>query len=397
MRVVEPESVRRLFLSRQHLERPRSLKLTPRTLEGFVSDAGGLQLDSINVLERGHYLTLWSRFGVFDKARLDRMVYGQRVLEEYWAHAACLVASRDLPGWSRAMAGYRRGHTGWAGWLKANPGVRQRVLAAIRDRGPLSTADFERPRSLGKASGWWDWKPSHHALHCLWMSGRLAVHSRRHFSKRYDLSERVRRTVPPIPASEFCSWHLAKTFRALGVAAESDLSRYLTFPRFVPGERQRALKAMLGSGEAVEVAVQGLPGRWYCLAEDLPRLADAPESRGTTFLSPFDSLLWHRARVRALFGFDYKIEVYTPAPKRLFGYYCLPILHNGRLIGRLDAKNHRPEKRLEVRRVHFEAGADDAAIDGMRESLLSLAAFLGADEVAGFKAALPTRGSLSRP
>lgn len=382
MNAIPRESVARLFLRRQHLDRPFSRPLSQETLTRFVSDAGGLQLDSINVLERAHYLTLWSRFGPYDKAALDRLVYENRALVEYWAHAACLVAASDLNGWGRAMADYRRRHTGWSSWLKANPRVLRQVEWDISRRGPLSSGDFLRPASQGKAGGWWDWKPAHHALHYLWMSGRLAVHSRKHFQKSYDLAARVLPRHEPLDRAQFPLWHLRKTLRAMGAAAEADLSRYLTFPRLDPAERRRALSSLLKSGEAQELSVAGLSGRWFALAADMPALQKPePESNGTTFLSPFDSLLWHRARAKALFGFDYKIEVYTPAAKRVYGYYTLPILHQGRLVGRLDPKNHRAERRLEVRAVHFDIKPDAALLKGTAEALQSLAAFLGAEKI----------------
>ena len=381
MKTVPPEAVAALFLRRQHLDRPFSRPFGRESLTRFVEDAGGLQLDSINVVERAHYLTVWSRFGPYDKAVLDRLVYGERTLVEYWAHAACLVAASDLPGWRRAMADFTRGDTGWSGWLRAERPLLRRVEDAIRRRGPLSAAAFKRPPSMGKAQGWWDWKPAHHALHYLWLSGRLAVHSRRHFQKSYDLADRVLPPGEPVDRAEFPSWHLRKTLRALGAASESDLPRYMTFPRLGP-RRRRALAAMVKSGEAVELAVAGRPGRWFALSEDLPALEAPPRLHGTTLLCPFDSLLWHRGRAKALFGFDYRIETYTPAARRVYGYYTLPILHEGRLIGRLDPKNHRAQKRLEVRAVHFAAKPDAGAVEGTARAVRSLAEFLGAEEVA---------------
>jgi len=381
MKKVPVEAAARLFLARQHLDRPLGRSLNAESLARFVADAGGLQLDSINVVARGHELTLWSRFGPYELGELHRLAYGERVLFEYWAHAACLIAAEDRAGWARAMADYRRRHTGWSGWLKAHPSILRRVEGEIRERGPLSSSDFERPRAQGKSAGWWDWKPAHHALHYLWMSGRTAVHSRRHFQKSYDLAERVLPSVEPIARAEFARWHLRKTLRALGAAAEADLPRYLTFPRLDPAERRRALKAMLKDGSAVEVAVEGAAGRWYALAEDQAALENPPASRGTALLSPFDSLLWHRGRAKALFGFDYKIEVYVPAAKRVHGYYSLPILHDGRLIGRLDAKNHREERRLEVRSLHFGATPDAEALAATAAALRSLARFIGAEDV----------------
>jgi len=185
----------------------------------------------------------------------------------------------------------------------------------------------------------------------------------------------------------------------MGAATELDLARYLTFPRSRPGLRRAALRDMLERGEIAEIEVEGSTARWLALTSDLPALARAGRapalSRGTTLLSPFDSLMWHRERIARLFGFDYRIEVYTPGPQRVHGYYTLPILHHGHLIGRVDAKSHRADRKLEVRHVHFEPwfasagmpprGSDrldqDEAIAGVASALSSLGVFVGADEV----------------
>ena len=396
-------AVAAFFLERQHLGRPRATALTARRLARFVEDVGGLQVDSINVLDRAHYLTVWSRFGPYDRARLDRLVYRRRLLFEYWAHAACLVPTSMLPWWRRAMLDYRIRHTGWSDWLRRNARVLSRVKAAVQANGPMGNADFDGRRPTGGRGGWWDWKPVQHALHYLWMTGALAVHSRHHFQKRFDLLERAIPDALGVEAAsseEFRRWHLERSLHAMGAATEADLSRYLTFPRFLPGARRAALHAMHERGEVTEIDVEGTPGRWLALTRDLPALTRAGRppapSHGTTLLSPFDSLLWHRDRVARLFGFEYRIEVYTPGPERVHGYYALPILHHGHLIGRLDAKIHRPERRLEVRRVHFEpwfAEAQappaasgrvdqDEALAGLVEAIGSLAAFVGAAEVA---------------
>jgi len=405
-RAVPLGAVAALFLERQHLARPRAVRLTTKRLGRFVEDVGGLQMDSINVLDRAHYLTLWSRFGPYDRAWLDRAVYRRRLLFEYWAHAACLVPTTTLPWWRRAMLDYRLRHTGWSAWLRRNPRVLGRVRAAVAANGPMGGADFDGRRP-GGGSGWWSWRPVQHALHYLWMTGALTIHSRQHFHKRYDLLERALPAAldaPAVSADAFARWHLERSLHAMGAATERDLAGYLTFPRFRPGTRRAALRAMLARGEVTEIAVEGGSGRWLVLTRDLPALARARRApaaaRGTTLLSPFDSLLWHRERVRRLFGFDYRIEVYTPGAERVHGYYTLPILHDGRLIGRVDAKAHRAERRLEVRHVHFEPGfaeataptdgdervaggrADrDEALSGLAAALGSLATFVGADEL----------------
>ena len=393
--------VRALFLKRQHLLRPRAFPLSASRLVRFVEDVGGLQLDSINVLERAHYLTLWARFGPYDRTRLDRLVYRRRLLFEYWAHAACLVSLGTLPWWRRAMLDYRLRHTGWSDWLRRNSRVVARVKTAIAANGPMGNADFERRGRAG--SGWWDWKPAQHALHYLWMTGALTVESRRHFHKRFDLLERALPAasgLEAVTAEAFARWHIERSLHAMGAATEADLRGYLTFPRFAPGARRDALRALIAEGLVTEIAVEDSPGRWLALTRDLPALARVARlplaSRGTTLLAPFDSLLWYRDRVTRLFRFDYRIEVYTPGDKRVHGYYTLPILHDGHLIGRVDAKTHRAERRLEVRHVHFEpwfaAGAPAPGTEaplsltdglaGVGDALSSLATFVGAGAVA---------------
>jgi len=396
-------AVAALFLARQHLARPRTRKLTASSLLAFVEDVGGLQIDSINVVERGHHLTLWSRFGPYDRRTVERIAYRRRLLFEYWAHAACLVPASHYPAWRRVMLDYSVRSRSWGSWLQRNRRVLRAVEGAIAARGPLGSADFEHRRAPGSAGGWWNWKPAAHALDFLWMSGRTLVHSRSQFRKRFDLAERVMPEVvtgEPLTREGFRRWHLRQSLRALGAAGEADLRMYLTYPRIAALDRRRALRAALDAGEVVEVEVAGERGRWLALAEDLPALAAAGRRRrpsaGTTLLSPFDSFLWHRDRVRRLFGYEYKLEVYTPGHERDHGYYSLPIFHDGQLVGRLDPKTHRVERRLEVKAVHFEpwfakgqappaaswgAVDRDAALAGVGEALQSLAAFVGADDV----------------
>jgi uncharacterized protein len=399
-------AVAALFLERQHLRRPRRQAFAPSRVVRFAADTGGVQIDSINVIDRAHYLTVWSRFGAYDKAALDRLVYGRRALFEYWAHAACLVPAEHFACWRRAMLDYHTKSRGWARWLKKNRRTLAGVEQAIQEGGPLGSADFAHRRPRAKA-GWWNWKPTTHALDYLWMSGRTLVHSRRHFQKRFDLAERVMPdalAVTPLGADEFQRWHLRQSLHALGAATETDLRMYLTFPRAGARERRRWLARLLETGEVREIEVEQpadtSPTRWYALAEDLPTLAAASRRhracQGSTLLSPFDSFLWHRERTHRLFGFHYTIEVYTPGHKRTHGYYSLPILHDGQLIGRVDPKVHRADRRLEIKAVHFEPwfarGAAppaatwgpldrDEALLGLADSLRSLAAFVGADTV----------------
>ena len=393
-------AVAALFVERQHLRQPRSRRLTERGLVQFASDTGGIQLDSINVIDRAHYLTVWSRFGPYDRRTFDRLVYERRVLFEYWAHAACLVPTAHFNHWRRAMLDYSLRSRAWGKWLKKNVALVAEVEAEIAARGPLGNAHFKADRKR-RAGGWWNWKPATHALDYLWMTGRTLIHSRVHFHKRFDLAQRVLAAAlagEPPRAEEFRRWHLRRSLHAMGAATATDLRMYLTFPRTELLERRRVLAEAIAAGEVVEVVVDATP--WFALAADLPALRAAAQrrapARGTTLLTPFDSFLWHRERTHRLFGFDYRIEVYTPGHKRVHGYYVLPLFHDGQLIGRIDAKTHRAERVLEIRRVHFEGwfaqgkqppaaawGSVDRerALAGTTEALRSLATFVGADTI----------------
>jgi uncharacterized protein YcaQ len=407
-------AVAALFLERQHLARPREAPFDRARLLRFVEDTGGLQLDSINVLDRAHYLAVWSRFGPYDKSRLDALAYEERVLFEYWAHAACLVATTHFPSWRRAMLDYHTRTRGWGKWLKKNARLVERVKDAIRAKGPLGSNDFEARRAKGAGEGWWNWKPTSYALDWLWMSGATLTHSRAHFHKRFDLAERVMPdalAATPLDARAFRHWHVRQSLRAMGAATDADLRAYLSFPRMPAKDRTRALDEMIRSGEVVVIDVEpqrdradGLGDRravrWLALADDLPALeraarARAP-SRGTTLLTPFDSFLWPRDRTRRLFGYDFTIECYTPAAKRVYGYYTLSALHDGQLVARIDPKAHRSERRLAIQAVSFEpwfAAAKeppraswgkvdrDRAIAGVAETIRSLATFVGADDI----------------
>ena len=221
--------------------------------------------------------------------------------------------------------------------------------------------------------------------------------------------------LEPLTRDAFRRWHLRLSLHALGAAREADLRMYLTYPRMAAAERRLTLRAALDAGEVVEVEVEDEAGRWLALAEDVAALSAAGRRRrpavGTTLLSPFDSFLWHRDRVRRLFGYDYKLEVYTPGRHRSHGYYSLPILHDGQLVGRLDPKVHRAERRLEVKAVHFEPwfarggappavswGAVDreAALAGTGEALRSLASFVGAGGVTVGRVTPPALGPALR-
>lgn len=391
------------FLERQHLARPRARRLTAASLENFVAGVGGLQIDSVNVVDRAHHLTLWSRFGEYDRAGFERLAYKRRVLLEYLSHVACFVASRDLPMWRGIMAEIPTLRRQDSSWIDDERELIDAVEAAIRERGPLGNGDFERPPEMGKGGGWWTWKPAMHALDYLWKSGRIAVHSRVHFQKLYAVMDRVlphAATVEPMPFAEVNRQRMLRSLEAMGVAAPDDLRAYWTWPRVKMPALRAALRQLIDEGQVREVEVEGQRSPWLVRTEDLPGLKQATRvrrpSHGTTFLCPFDSFLWHRERILRLWDYFYRIEIYVPGHQREHGYYSLPILHEGQLIGRVDPKTHRDRGELELRHVHFESWFGkgqppprahwgpldrDAALAGIADSAQSLARHVGCARV----------------
>jgi uncharacterized protein YcaQ len=400
---VSRRAVAALFLERQWLDRPRGRRLTAKTLPEFVSRTCGLQIDSVNVLDRAHHVTLWSRFGPYDRRRLERLTYRKRLLFEYLTHVACFVATRDLPLHRAIMDDTPQRRDGWyKDWHRKNAELVRAVEQAVAERGPIGNADFERPKHMGKGGGWWTWKPATHALDFLWKAGRIGVHSRVHFHKRYASWDRLMPGTNGAAMSLELAMRerLLRSLAAMGAASVDDLRMYWTWPQWkMPGQRA-ALRQLVTEGVVTELAVEGERSPWFARTEDLPALARAHRrrtpSRGTTLLSPFDSFLWHRERVHRLWGFFYRIEIYVPGHMRRHGYYSLPLFHDGHLLGRVDLKTDRAKRALQAKHVHLEpwfaAGKPapgvhwgtldrDQVFAGLGDALRSLATHVGVERV----------------
>jgi uncharacterized protein YcaQ len=360
---VDREAVVRLWLHRQGLVRPRVKRLGRAAFVDHLQRTGGLQLDSINVLDRAHYLTLWSRFGCYDRKRVDAWVFQDRVGYEYWGHEASVLPAGNLPLSRRRMRRWKPAGAWWAERWPSPASIR-RVLGRLRKEGPLESVDFEDKR----------------ALQVLWHQGRVAVSSRRHFRRVYDLSERVYGEGSAASLAEYQDSWLLTALSGNGIASEQHITGYFTAPRPSAEERRRVIKRNLKQGTVVELAVDGIRGRCLALPEQLEQLDRLAAPEGTTLLSPFDSLLWQRTRAEELLGFHYRVEIYVPAAKRRFGYYAMPILHQGRLVGRLDPKLHRDQGRLEIKAIALEPGVGrDRDLDaGLADTLGDLARFVGA-------------------
>jgi uncharacterized protein YcaQ len=380
-------AARRIALAAQGLARPRPEAPGTRDLQRVVDTLGVVQIDSVNVLVRSHYLPFFSRLGPYDRTLLDRArdVAPRRVVE-YWAHEASLVAPTTWPLLDFRMR--RALSDSWGGMQRVardHPELVEAVLAEVARRGPMTSrqveAALEHDLPRGTEHWGWNWSLVKNALEHLFWSGRVSSAGRTsQFERRYALPERV---LPPAaraaavdpaarPADEESFRRLVEmSARAHGVGSEQCLRDYF---RLSPEQARPAIQALVADGVLLPATVQG----WHrpvFLHRDArrPRRVEA-----RALLSPFDSLVWQRDRVSALFGFDFRLEIYVPEPQRVHGYYVLPFLLGDRLVARLDLKSDRADGVLRVRRCTWEpgrGGEDDRR--ELDEELALLAGWLG--------------------
>ncbi|MET0927779.1 MAG: crosslink repair DNA glycosylase YcaQ family protein [Solirubrobacterales bacterium] len=375
-RLSAPEA-RRLALASQGFAEPRpDGEPGGWDLRRVLKRVGLLQIDSVNVLERAHYLPAFSRLGPYSHEALDRLSQrAPRRLFEYWGHEASLIPVEYQPLLRWRME--RAAHDAWGGMRKVaseRPELVAEVLAQVRDRGPVAASELtaERPRRSGP---WWDWSDSKRALEWLFWSGRVTAARRRRFERLYDLPERVlpaKVLAAPTPAPDEAQRELLRiAARSLGVAAERDLRDYF---RLSAAEAKPRLAELLEAGDLVEVEVEGW-GRtrgYLWPGARIPRRVEA-----TALLGPFDSLIWERNRVERIFGFAFRLEIYVPAPKRRHGYYVLPLLLGDRLVARVDLKADRTAGVLRLNALHLEPGAPAETTEALEAELRRLAGWLG--------------------
>ncbi|MEV6969503.1 crosslink repair DNA glycosylase YcaQ family protein [Hamadaea sp. NPDC051192] len=350
-----------------------------RHLRRVLDNTGLLQIDSVNVLQRAHYLPAYSRIGPYDTALLDRGSSRRpRWLFEYWAHEASLVPVEVQPLLRWRMATARE--KAWGGprsIAREQPTLVEWVLAEVADRGPVTAAEIEADVPKPKGGNWgWNWSDVKKALEFLFYEGSVTSAGRNtSFARRYDLTSRVLPAdvvATPTPAVEDAHRQLVeRAARALGVAAEAELKDYFRLP--VEGAR-RAIADLVEAGVLVPVQVKGWKPQAY-----LHR--DAPSARrftGGSLISPFDPLIWERGRTERLFGLRYRIEIYVPEPQRVHGYYVLPFLQGERFTARVDLKADRKAGVLRIPAVWLEPGADpEPTARALRAELERLAGWLG--------------------
>jgi uncharacterized protein YcaQ len=354
--------------------------VTKRHVKRVVARTNLLQMDTVNLFQRAHYLPVFSRAGSYDIGLVDRLAYRDHELFEYWGHEASLlpVALHPLLRWRMERA--RNLEEGWGGPLRAmrdRPEFVAEVLRMVRERGPVGAGEIrEGERNKG---AWWSWDETKVALEFLFWSGQVTTANRRSFERLYDVPERVlpREVLDaPTPSREEAQRELIRlSARAHGVAVEKDLRDYF---RLSVTDARDAIASLVESGELLPVQVEG----WKQPAFLWPDAAFPRRVQRSALLSPFDPLVWERARTERLFGFTYRIEIYVPAPKRVHGYYVLPFLHDEAMAARVDLKADRKAGVLRVLSSWLEPGQDPFAVaTALRAELNRAAAWQGLDDV----------------
>ncbi len=385
MKLLSLFQARALMLAAQGLLRRPEKRATKADVLRTIRRMGALQIDSISVVARSPYFVLWSRLGDYDPAWLEELLAGGSLFE-YWSHEACFLPVEDYPLYRHRMLDAES--QGWhysKSWVEAHRLEVEALLDFIRARGAVRAADFER--TDGKAGGWWEWKTEKRALEMLFTAGELMIAARRNFQRVYDLRERVLPSWQDerLPSIEEVRRELAlKAVRALGVTTSGWVCDYF---RTGKRETRETVAELAGEGLLIPVEVEGWKEAAFVHPANRKLLGDAAsgklEPELTTLLSPFDPLVWDRARARSVFGFDYRLECYTPAPKRLYGYFTLPVLRRGALAGRADAKAHRKDGVFEIKAIHVEPGvaADEGLAEDLAGAILECAAWHRTPEV----------------
>jgi uncharacterized protein YcaQ len=378
------KQARRIALTAQGLSgnQPEPKATRWSTLGRTIDDLNLLQIDSVNVLSRSHYLPLFSRLGSYDRDVLDAHTLGDRKRKcfEYWAHEASFLPHRFQPLLRWRMDDARNGqgiYKGLTQFAKEKPQVLDRTLEKVRQEGPLRPRDFGQPAV--RSGEWWGWNEHKTALEYLFWTGDVTTAKRDGFERVYDVPDRV---LPqdaldaPTPDRADAMRELARqSARALGIATETDIRDYFRLP--VQCARQ-AVQELAEEGDIAQVQVAGWSKPAYVWKDARP----ARKFDRATVLSPFDPLVWNRDRAHRLFGFHYRIEIYTPAPKRQFGYYVLPILVGEDLVGRLCMKADRQASILRINAAWHEDDMPPGPVaEAISPTLKQMAGWLGLERV----------------
>ena len=386
MRTISIDAARRIALGAQGFNGGRpSGRIDVRHFRRVMDTIGLVQLDSVNVCVRTHYMPFYSRLGPYDPVALDRWLNESGENFEYWAHAAAVLPVGRYPLWRWKMGEmtvWRRAEA----LLKAHPELLDDVRRQVHENGPLTIGDLDAPNQRNEP--WWGYGPGKVALEMLFANGDIAALRTKNFTRLYDSPERMidpaAFNAPELPKEEAYRVLLGEAVRHQGIGTVPDISDYF---RLHVSRSAPILARLADAGDIEEVEVRGWTGPVYLDPEAVrPR-----RIIGATLLSPFDPITWYRERAERLFGFEYRIEIYVPEPQRIYGYYTLPFMLNGELVGRADLKADRKRRVLLVRSVWREAEADPERVAGaLITELETFAQWLDLGEIE-----IGTRGNLA--
>ncbi|OMC34917.1 hypothetical protein A5740_09000 [Mycobacterium sp. GA-1841] len=384
MATITAAQARRVAVAAQGFRRPKPRgPVTRAHLRTLISRIQVLQLDSVSVAVRAHYAPVFSRLGAYDRETLDRAAWSHsvrspRLLVEYWAHEAALMAVEDWPLLRWRMREYTHGRWGTE-IVRKNPKLAEDIVAAVAELGPATAGQIEahleaEPR--GRKGPWWDRSETKWVAEALWSSGVLTTATRVGFARHYDLTERVLPAevlAREVDDEEAVRELALRAATALGVGTEADIRDYF---RMAARQVKPAIAKLVADGELEPVEVEGWGAPAYLRSgQSVPR-----DDGGTALLCPFDPLIFFRPRVERMFNFHYRIEIYTPAPKRQFGYYVWPFLLDGELVARVDLK--RTDAALQVLGAFTEEGQDaERVAHALARELRSMAGWLGVGDV----------------
>ncbi len=371
-------AVRNIHLAAQGLLSSPKTKAKKEDVLACIRSMGVLQIDTIHVVARSPYLVLWSRLGHYPSSWLDELLAEGHIFE-YWSHEASFLPIESFSRYRHQML--KPEGLGWKynqAWLQENGSQVKQILQHIKKFGACRSADFERKD--GKAGGWWEWKPEKRSLEVLFTTGKVMVSRRERFQRVYDLTERVhpnwndKRDLKPRLDEQ--RNQVIDAVRALGICKASWVADYFRMKKLAPEITPEFLWQQ-GILKQTEVEGWTVPVYYHPDHQALIEKARQGKLRAshTCLLSPFDPVLWDRKRALELFNFDYRLECYTPEAKRQFGYFTLPILHKGKLIGRVDAKAHRKLKEMEIKSLHLEDEVEisDSLCKDLAKALLAFA------------------------
>ena len=379
---ISSAEARRLALSSLGFGREKPARAGMAHVRETAARLSAIQIDSVNVLTRAHYVPTFSRYGPYPASALDDLVHGRRELFEYWGHAACFLPIDLYPLMRWRMDNQLEA---WAGLGRKQKAYNEAVFKEVMERGPIAAGDIS---ISGRSKGpWWGWSDGKRAIEFLFRQGRVAIAGRRNFERLYDVPERVfpasvlaAKAVAPAEAKKEL---VVRATRAMGIGTAKDIAQYFEIDgwwdrlsakgRRAPAKTLALLDELVEDGRLEQVGVEG----WTRPAYVIPGVKIAPSIDACAIVSPFDPVLWQRSWTKAVFDFDYQIEIYVPGPKRIYGYYVLPFLFGDRFAARVDLKAERKTSTLIVHAAYVEPRRDVRAVAAaLAREVRSMAAWL---------------------